>query len=143
LNLEWLYSQSEIDWKELSDLYKAAPLGHKKPEDLEEAFSNSMFKCFVLDAGKLIGVGRALADGVDCSYICDVAILPAYQGAGIGKDIVSTLVKLSTGHKKIILYAYPGKEQFYKKLGFRHMSTAMAIFENQDRALEVGLISET
>ena len=143
MSFEYRYSSSEIDWKELSDLYKAAPLGNKKPEDLEKVFSNSMFKCFVFDDGKMIGVGRALADGADCSYICDVAILPAYQGAGIGKNIVFNLVKLSKGHKKIILYAYPGKEAFYKKLGFKRMNTAMAIFENQEQALELGLINET
>lgn len=44
---------------------------------------------------------------------------------------------------KIILYAAPGKESFYTKLGFKRMSTAMAIFENQAAALERGLIHES
>ena len=143
MKLEWLYSQDKIDWKELSDLYKVAPLGDKKPEDLKKAFSNSMFKCFIFESGKLVGVGRALSDGIDCSYICDVAVLPAYQGLGIGRGIVAKLVELSKGHKKIILYTFPGKESFYKKLGFKRMSTAMAIFENQAQALELGLVNET
>jgi ribosomal protein S18 acetylase RimI-like enzyme len=143
LKLEWLDSQESIDWNELSELYRVAPLGEKRPGDLEKVFANSMFKCFLLDRGKLVGAGRALADGVDCSYICDVAVLPGYQGRGIGKSIVSSLVERSAGHKKIILYAYPGKEAFYRKLGFKRMSTAMAIFENQDQALEWGLVNET
>ncbi len=143
LQLEWQYSQEDIDWKELSDLYKIAPLGDKQPENLEQAFSNSMFKCFVFESGDLVGVGRALADGIDCSYICDVAVLPNYQGFGIGKGVVEKLVELSKGHKKIILYSNPGKESFYKKLGFKRMSTAMAIFENQEQALEWGLVNET
>ena len=139
----WAYSQDSIDWEELSNLYKAAPLGDKKPADLKKAFSNSMFKCFIYESGKLVGVGRALADGVDCSYLCDVAVLPDYQGCGLGKSIVAKLVELSRGHRKIILYAYPGKETFYKKLGFKRMSTAMAIFDNQNQALELGLVNET
>jgi len=143
LKLEWLYSQNEIDWEALSDLYKVAPLGNKNPEDLEKAFSNSMFKCFVFDDEKLIGVGRGLADGIDCSYICDVAVLPDYQGAGIGKDIVLNLVEQSKDHKKIILYAYPGKESFYKNLGFQRMNTAMAIFKNQSHAVELRLVDES
>ncbi len=125
------FTQDGIDWHELSALDKAAPLGDKAPDALEKAFSNSMFKCFVFDEGKLVGVGRALADGVDYSYICYVAILPNHQGHGLGKAIVTKLVELSAGHKKIILYAYPGKEAFYKKLGFKRMRTAMTIFENQ------------
>ena len=143
MSLEWLYSHGSIDWEELSNLYRVAPLGEKKPEDLKKAFSNSMFKCFILDSEQLVGVGRALSDGIDCSYLCDVAVLPNHQGAGIGKSIVAKLVELSKGHKKIILYSYPGTESFYKKLGFKRMSTAMAIFENQSQALELGLVNET
>ena len=143
LSIDWKYSEQSVDWDELSHLYKVAPLGDKKPEDLKVAFSNSMYKCFLFKKGDLVGVGRALADGVDCSYICDVAILPSYQKLGLGKSIISKLVELSKGHKKIILYSYPGKEDFYRKLGFSRMSTAMAIFENQPQALEWGLINET
>jgi ribosomal protein S18 acetylase RimI-like enzyme len=141
--LVWSHSIDGLDWNELSALYDAAPLGNKNPSDLKTAFTNSMFKCFVYEEGKLVGVGRALADGVDCSYICDIALLPSHQGLGLGKQIVAKLLELSRGHKKIILYSVPGKEPFYKKLGFRRMSTAMAIFENQAVALERGYVKET
>lgn len=143
MSLVWSNSIDSLDWNELAALYRAAPLGHKTPDDLRTAFTNSMFKCFVYDDGKLVGVGRALADGIDCSYICDLALLPSHQGIGLGKQIASNLVSLSSGHKKIILYAVPGKELFYKKFGFKKMSTAMAIFENQDDALKRGYVNET
>ncbi|MCF6209824.1 MAG: GNAT family N-acetyltransferase [Gammaproteobacteria bacterium] len=143
MDLEWQYSPKGICWQEVSDLYKKTPLGNKRPVDLEMSFTNSMFRCFVFEQGRLIGIGRALADGVDCSYICDVAVLPEYQGIGIGKSIVSRLIASSKGHKKIILYACPGKEPFYKRLGFKRMSTAMAIFENQNQAIESGFLNET
>jgi ribosomal protein S18 acetylase RimI-like enzyme len=140
--LRWSHSIDEFDWNELSALYRAAPLGDKDPADLETAFTNSMFTCFVYEDDTLIGAGRALADGVDCSYICDVAILPSHQGMGLGKEIVAELVRLSRGHTKIILYSVPGKEPFYEKLGFKRMTTAMAIFENQGQALEQGFLTE-
>jgi ribosomal protein S18 acetylase RimI-like enzyme len=133
----------DVDWNELSALYLAAPLGRKEPANLRIAFTNSLFRCFIRDDGRLVGVGRALADGVDCSYICDVAVLPSHQGIGLGKQVVGKLVDLSASHKKIILYAVPGKEGFYRKLGFKRMATAMAIFENQAWALERGYINET
>lgn len=138
--LERVYSLENVDWEELYLLYLAAPLGHASPSDLKVAFSYSMFKCFVYDAGRLVAVGRALADGRDCSYICGVAVHPDYQGIGIGKEIVTKLVTLSKEHKKIILYAAVGKEPFYRKLGFKRMATAMAIFKNQAQALEDGLL---
>lgn len=142
MSLVWSHTIDNLDWIELVALYQAAPLGNKNPLDLKTAFTNSMFKCFVYDEGKLVGVGRALADGVDCSYICDVALLPSHQGLGLGKQIVLKLMSLSSSHKKIILYSVPGKEAFYKKLGFKRMCTAMAIFENQGVAIERGYIDE-
>ena len=142
MDIEWRYTEEEVDWYELSELYRIAPLGEKSPEDLKRAFGASMFKCFVYRNCALMAAGRALADGVDCSYLCDVAVRPDAQGSGLGRSVVSKLVELSEGHKKIILYSYPGRESFYKKLGFLPMNTAMAIFENQGQALEWGLVNE-
>ncbi|AGU48546.1 putative N-acetyltransferase, GNAT family [Variovorax paradoxus B4] len=140
MTLEWRHSLEGLDWDELSRLYQAAPLGNKQPDGLKLVFGNSMFKCLVFDEGRLVGAGRAMADGLDCSYICDVAVFPSHQGTGLGKQIVSRLVELSRGHRKIILYAVVGKEPFYERFGFRRMKTAMAIFENQAQAFERGLI---
>lgn len=141
--MRWVFEQEGVDWNELSNLYRIAPLGEKKPEHLKVVFSNSMFKCFVFDGETLIGAGRALADGIDCSYLCDIAVHPRAQGTGLGKAIVSKLKELSAGHRKIILYANPGKEGFYRKLGFRTMLTAMAIFEDEARAIATGLVDGT
>ncbi len=138
----WVYDDSAVDWGELSELYRIAPLGEKSPNDLATVFSNSRFKCFVYADVDLVGVGRALADGLDCSYIADVAVHPEFQGIGLGKAIMERLVALSEGHKKIILYANPGTERFYSSMGFLRMNTAMAIWANQEQAIESGLISQ-
>jgi ribosomal protein S18 acetylase RimI-like enzyme len=138
----WVYDDFNIDWNELTHLYKIAPLGNKNPDDLKIAFTNSMYKCFIYYGEKLVGAGRALTDGIDISYICDVAIHPEYQGCGLGKQIVNKLVEYSQGHHKILLFASVGKEPFYKQLGFDKMTTAMAIFKNRERVLEMGLIRE-
>jgi ribosomal protein S18 acetylase RimI-like enzyme len=140
--IEWTESLDNLDWEELAALYRAAPLGDKRPADLEIAFSNSMFRCFAFESGKLVAAGRALADGRDCAYLCDIAVLPSHQGQGLGKSIVSRLVERSKSHKKLILYAVPGRESLYRGLGFRRMSTAMAIFEDQAGAYARGYLCE-
>ncbi len=139
--LTWTDDFTAINWQELSALYRAAPLGDKPPGDLQRVFTNSMFRQFAFDAGRLIAAGRVLADGRDCAYLCDIAILPDYQGRGLGKDMVSRLVRLSAGHKKIILYSVPGREAFYEGFAFRRMTTAMAIFEDPESAFVRGYIS--
>jgi ribosomal protein S18 acetylase RimI-like enzyme len=138
--ISWSETLENIDWNELCNLYKRAPLGNKTPQGLETVFKNSRYTVFARDSGKLVGAGRALADGADCSYICDVALLPEYQGKGLGKTLVQKLVELSKDHAKILLYAVPGKEPFYKKIGFFKMKTAMAVFKNNDAAKARGII---
>ena len=140
--IRWQRTVDGVDWEELSALYRAAPLGTKSAALLQTVFGNSLFVSFVYDDGRLVGAGRALADGGDCSYICDVAVLPSHQGTGLGKALVGDLVERSRGHRKIILYAVPGKEPFYKKFGFLRMKTAMAIFENQQLQIERGYLSD-
>lgn len=141
--ITWTHAIDGIDWHELEALYRAAPLGNKDAAGLQTVYTNSRYRCFAFDEGTLVGAGRALADGADCSYVCDVAVLPSHQGTGVGKEIVATLVRLSEGHRKIILYAVPGKEGFYRKFGFRRMLTAMAIFPDERDALDRGYISQS
>lgn len=140
--LSWTNHQQEIDWHEMETLYRLAPLGNKSATHLKLVFENSRFKWFVRDAGKLVAAGRALADGADCSYICDIAVLPSHQGRGVGKEIVSRLLSDSKEHKKIILYSVPGKESFYAKLGFSRLLTGMAIFQDRESAIARGYLSE-
>ena len=143
MDLTWKFDQTDIDWNELAELYRIAPLGTKVPGDLAISFSNSLFKCFVYDGDLLVGAGRGLADGKDCSYLCDVAVHPEYQGRGLGKAIIQELVRRSKGHKKIILYTNPRNVGFYSRLGFKKMNTAMAIFENEAEMLANGTLSES
>jgi ribosomal protein S18 acetylase RimI-like enzyme len=140
MTISWTDTLATVDWTELSDLYRKAPLGEKSPERLKTVFSNSMFRRFAYEDGVLVAAGRALADGADCSYICDIAILPSHQGRGLGHELIDQLVELSRGHAKIILYAVPGKEGFYARHGFRRMTTAMAVFQDQEGAAARGYL---
>jgi len=141
--ISWISNQEQVDWSELETLYRLAPLGNKSAEHLRNVYTNSRFKFFAYDEGKLVAAGRALSDGADCSYICDIAVMPTHQGMGLGREMVSRLVEVSRGHKKIILYSVPGKEGFYGKLGFRRLLTAMAIFDDQEGAVKRGYLAET
>ncbi len=136
----WVEDLADIDWEELSELYRIAPLGEKPPDALRTVFSNSRFVRFIYAGDQLIGAGRALADGLDCAYIADVAVHPGHQGTGLGREMIRRLVDAASGHRKIILYANPGKEGFYRRLGFLPMNTAMAIWSDPDAAVASGVL---
>lgn len=136
--IHWTHSIDAVDWDEMSELYRIAPLGIKSADWLKTAYSNSMFKSLAFDGGKIVAAGRAVADGVDCSYLCDVVAHPSCQGSGLGTELIQSLIALSRGHRKIILYAVPGREPFYARFGFRRMNTAMAIFADPAQAAADG-----
>lgn len=142
MSIRWSNDLATIDWSELSELYRVAPLGDKSPADLQLVFGNSLFRAFAWDGTRLAGAGRVLADGRDCAYLCDIAVLPSHRRTGLGKEIVARLLGLSRGHRKIILYSVPGTESFYEAFGFRRMTTAMAIFEDQAAAVARGYLSD-
>lgn len=129
-----------ISWEELAHLFELAPLGKRRdPEKLEIAFRNSLLRVFAWHDKTLVGAGRALSDGVWRAAIYDVAVLPAYQGKGIGSRIMRHLID-SANVDVIMLYATPGKEEFYERFGFRKMTTAMAITPSEEEARRRGLI---
>ncbi|RQO56065.1 N-acetyltransferase [Paucibacter sp. KBW04] len=134
-------SLQALDWEELHALYQDAGLSSKTAAELQIVFGNSRYVCFAREGERLVGAGRALSDGLDVAYLADIAVLPSHQGMGLGQRMVNDLLERLQGHRKIILYAAPGKEPFYKKFGFKRMLTAMAIFANPQQAQQRGYLA--
>jgi ribosomal protein S18 acetylase RimI-like enzyme len=78
------------------------------PDVHQRAFEISFSKAFVFDNEALIGFGRAISDGEYQAALYDIAVLPAYQGKGIGKIVVQHLIS-KTPHCNFILYASLGR----------------------------------
>ncbi len=73
------------------------------------------------EAGRLVGFGRAICDGVVHALILDMIVAPDRQGRGIGSEILRRLVERcrSAGIRDIQLFSAKGKSGFYGKHGFR------------------------
>jgi GNAT superfamily N-acetyltransferase len=128
-----------VDWLALADVFERAPLGKRDPAMLERSFRNSQTCCFVYADNKIIGAGRALSDGALWSVVFDVVLLPEYQGLGLGRALMDSLIA-QAGALNVMLYAAPGKQPFYAKQGFRLMTTAMARFGDEEGAKARGMI---
>lgn len=125
MNIEFRFELDSINWLEAAKVFERAPLGVRDPAKLRRSCENSFLVCFAFVAGKLIGMGRALSDGEYQAAIYDLVLLPEFQNKGIGNQIMSELEK-RLQVETIILFAVPGKEVFYEKLGYNKMLTAMA-----------------
>ncbi|AET68401.1 acetyltransferase [Desulfosporosinus orientis DSM 765] len=129
MNLKIQFDCANINWDLVSGTLKMVGMATYAAEIHKKAFENSHTVVFIFDDDRLIGFGRAISDGAYQGAIYDVAILPEYQGQGIGRMIVDS-IKKSLQNCNLILYAAPGKEQFYEKLNFKRMKTGMALFCN-------------
>ncbi|MCP4755015.1 MAG: GNAT family N-acetyltransferase [Proteobacteria bacterium] len=132
MNIRFCFDTNGVNWIELAEVIKRAPLGIRDPEKQRRACENSYAVCFAFDNEKLVGMVRAVSDGEYQAAIYDMVVLPEYQGKGIGKMLMDNIEKrlpVSTS----ILFAAPGKESFYQKCGYRKLLTGMGSFDNPDR----------
>lgn len=132
MNIEYRNNCENIDWSRVASLLNEVGMSSTTPEIHKISFDKSYSVLFVFHEDKMIGMGRVISDGVRQSAIYDIAVDPVYQGYGIGKEIISRLMA-ETPDCNFILYASPGKEDFYRRLGFRKMKTGMAFFADPDR----------
>lgn len=81
--------------------------------------------CFVgaFAGSEMIGMGRALSDGVSDAYIQDVVVRKDLRGHGIGAAIIRKIVGFLQERRIgwIGLVAEPGTQPFYRRLGFEVM----------------------
>ncbi len=131
MNISIQYDCVNIDWNYVAETLKKVGMAYFEGEVHKKAFEKSHTVVFIFDGDTLIGFGRAISDGVYQAAIYDVAILPEYQGKGIGRMVVDNIVR-RLPQCNFILYVSPGKETFYEKMNFRKMKTGMALFLNAE-----------
>ena len=117
---DYLILRKLLGWKEI------------KEEQVEKALKNSMLNVSVFDNEICIGMGRIVGDNVLKGLLTDIIVREEYQGKGVGRLIVETLIKelsdrLNEGDL-FQLEACPTKDNtcFYVKCGMKYKP------ENQD-----------
>lgn len=89
-------------------------------ERIRQMIANADLLLTARDGNKLIGVARSVTDFVYCTYLSDLAVHEAYQGRGIGTELIRR-TKLQTPRAKLILIAAPAAIPYYSKIGMlRH-----------------------
>jgi GNAT superfamily N-acetyltransferase len=89
-----------------------------------KALKHTLCTFSVFDDNTLVGMGRLLGDCAMSYYVKDFAILPHYQGKGIGRKLMEYMIsyikkQLPRGWKvSLELISTKGKEGFYSKFGF-------------------------
>ncbi|MCL2296084.1 MAG: GNAT family N-acetyltransferase [Methanomassiliicoccaceae archaeon] len=98
------------------------------PERLVIAMRNSAAVFTAWDDDRLVGLINALDDGIMTAYVHYLLVNPAYQGKGIGKELVRLISEKYKGYLRIVLVAYDSQIGFYKNCGFEVGSEKTPMF---------------
>lgn len=79
------------------------------------------------DAGLLVGVSRALTDYAYSTYLADLAVDEAFQGRGIGRELIGRTHEAAGLHTMLILLAAPKAETYYPHIGMRQHGSCWVI----------------
>jgi ribosomal protein S18 acetylase RimI-like enzyme len=109
----------------IATLYRRAPLLRKtdNPERLWQAFEASSLVLTLWESDRVVGLARVLTDGVQTAYLCDLAVEPDVQGAGVGKRMVDEILSRLPG-VELVLRDSNLSAGFYERLGFEAVDNA-------------------
>lgn len=123
-----------IDYDQLQELFRLGAFWARERniEDWKIAIANSEPTITVWDGKKLIGFARATSDGIYRGTIWDVVIHPEYQGAGLGRKLVETVLshpRMSRVERVYLMTTH--QQRFYERIGFECNSTTTMVLHNQ------------
>lgn len=108
--------------EEIVNLYKSVGWTNylERIDILQQAYENSLYVLGANDAGKLIGIIRAVGDGQTIVLIQDIIVLPAYQRKGIGTKLLQTVMDKYKGvyQMQLLTDNTEKTKAFYRSLGF-------------------------
>ncbi len=128
--------KEDVDIQQLKRLFELTAFWarERKVEDLAIAIANSDPVITVWEGERLIGLARATSDGIYRATIWDVIIHPEYQGVGLGRKLVETLLSHPRMNRVERVYLMTTHQQrFYERIGFEENSTTtMVLYNNQN-----------
>lgn len=133
-HIQFWDQRSQVDLKQLQQLFQIAAFWAKdrQIEDLEVAIANSEPVISAWDCDQLIGFARATSDGIYRATIWDVVIHPDYQGAGLGRKLVQTVLSHPRVSRVERVYLMTTHQQsFYGRIGFEASSSTTMVLHNR------------
>lgn len=134
ITIDFLDAVSDLDAEQIFALYRREGWWDEErpaPGVVERIVRGS--HCFAVARmeERIIGMGRAISDGVSDAYLQDVTVHPDFRGKGIaGRLIGHLLARLrADGISWVGLIAQLGSEQLYRRQGFAPMPDALSMFQ--------------
>lgn len=113
----------QLDFAAVLDLYASVGWSNytNRPQQLEQALHQSLFVIAAYDDEELVGLIRAVGDGLTIVFIQDLLVYPHYQRQGIGRSLLGQTLERFKDIYQIQLATEQSDKNlaFYRELGFR------------------------
>jgi predicted N-acetyltransferase YhbS len=124
--------EPKLDVADFVDLLRRSTLAERRPVQDAEVMRNMLRQADVIatardEQGSLVGVSRALTDYAYCTYLSDLAVDEAFQGRGIGRELIRRTHEAAGLHTMLILLAAPKAETYYPHIGMRQHGSCWVI----------------
>jgi ribosomal protein S18 acetylase RimI-like enzyme len=132
-HIQFCDQKGQIDLEQLKALLQLAAFWaqERRTEDLAVAIINSEPVITAWDNDQLIGFARATSDGIYRATIWDVVIHPDYQGLGLGRRLVETVLAHPRMNRVERIYLMTThQQQFYERIGFEYNSSTTMVLHN-------------
>ncbi|MGB2925538.1 MAG: GNAT family N-acetyltransferase [Limnothrix sp.] len=132
--------KNAVDLVQLQDLLNVTAFWAKERpiSDLATAIAHSDPVVTVWDGDRMIGFTRGTSDGIFRATIWDVVVHPEYQGLGLGRKLVETLI--SHPHMSRVERVYlmtTHQQSFYERIGFKENQTTTMVLHNHEHPVSV------
>jgi len=113
--------EPELASAEFVDILHRSTLAARRPIDQPEVIRGMLENASVIvtarDAGRLVGVSRAITDFVYYTYLSDLAVDEAYQRRGIGRELIRQTHLAAGLQTSLVLLAAPKARTYYGHIG--------------------------
>jgi ribosomal protein S18 acetylase RimI-like enzyme len=129
-----LYGTEEwLEPAEFTDVLHRSGLAARRPVDdpdrIRRMVKNaSIIVCARTPEGRLIGVARSITDFAFCCYVSDLAVDRAFQGRGIGRELIRRTHGAAGGADiTLLLLSAPAALGYYPHIGLARLDNCYGV----------------
>src|SRR5208337_3106078 len=113
--------EPDLSVEEFIDVLVRSTLAERRPVNDRPTIAKMLAHADILVTarhdGRLVGVSRAISDFSYCTYLADLAVDEAFQGRGIGRELIRRTHEAADLATMLILLAAPKAQTYYPHVG--------------------------
>ena len=118
--------------EEFIDVLRRSTLAERRPVSEPDTIEGMLTNADIIltaraDSELLVGISRAVTDFHYCTYLSDLAVDAAYQGQGIGRELIRRTHEAAGLKTRLILLSAPTARTYYPHVGMRSHDSCWTI----------------